>query len=128
MQLTPMEERVVDELLPTVTGGRRRARTLALALECDEVGAREVVRSLRLKGVVICSDKDGFFLPTHHVQAEKTSRHLWSRVAKIAKVARAFDKARALKFGGEVNRAEQIELVFGEPLEEFAEELARSVA
>lgn len=121
MELSSPEQRVVDVLLDH-PNERVQAKTLAEVLECPEVKAREAVRSARLKGVLICSDRYGFFLPRTDSEAKATVHSLFSRVREIAKVARAVDAARERRFGRGLSKDEQIELVFGE--EQFEEAIA----
>lgn len=115
--LTDPEQRVVDCLLDH-PNERVQAKALAEALEVPEVKAREAVRSARLKGVLICSDRYGFFLPRNDSEAKATVHSLFSRVREIAKVARAVDAARQRRFGNSLTKDEQIELVFGLEAEE----------
>jgi hypothetical protein len=49
------EQRILDELLDA--HGPRKAATLCHVVETDQPRLREIVRSLRLKGVVVCSTK-----------------------------------------------------------------------
>lgn len=121
MTFTEEEQCILDALLDA--RAPRKAERLAEIIETTQPRLREVIRELRIKGVVVCSTSDGFFLASTSSQAEKTSRHLWSRVGKIAQVARAFDRARRKKFGEGFTRSEQIEIVFGRPETPVADEI-----
>lgn len=89
------------------------AKHLARMLGTNERTIRQLVADLRAEGKLIAStvyEPCGFFVPATRAEADECSRHLWSRVRKIAEIARQFDQS-AQKIGISRTRAEQIALV-----------------
>ena len=92
-----------------------RARDLARILGMPERNVRAVIHELRCLGAPVGSAVEpptGFYIPADREEADVCSRHLWARVAEIARVARAFDRA-AEDLGLRRGQMEQIKFVFG---------------
>lgn len=113
---TENETIVLDAMFDALSYGRSRvlASQLAFRVESSPVKVRDTISHLRMKGVLIASDGRGFFFPQDGKEAERTARHLWSRVRAIAAVARAFDKAREQRYGNGHTFHQQVDFVFGE--------------
>lgn len=110
------QEALVKATLEGFMQGQERvsARRLANATSLREPVVRECVHSMRMKGYLIGSDHNGFYIPYNGIEAEATVRHLWSRVREIAKVARAMTKSMKAITGHDITEDEQLAYVFGE--------------
>lgn len=110
------QESLVKVVLEGWLQGHQRvsARRLAVSTGLREVLVRECIHSMRMKGYLIGSDHNGYYIPYNGIEAEATVRHLWSRVREIAKVARAMTKSMKSITGHDITQDEQLAYVFGE--------------